>query len=181
MIITISGTVAHRGKNFVIISCQGIGYKVIWPENAVAILSGAVTLYTHEVQREDGRELFGFLTMAALELFWKLLEVSGVGPRNAQKIIFAAPVEEVRANIMKGNLAFFTEISGVGTKRAQKIILELKGVLVDGDSGTSVDRDAVEALIGLGYQRRQAEEALRGIEGESTEDRIRSALKVLSR
>ena len=192
MIITLSGTVTHRGEAFAIVENNGIGYKVSVPERVARTLGERIDLFTHEVMREDGRELFGFLSISALELFWKLLNVSGVGPRSAQKIVYVGSgVEEVKANIMKGNLTFLTNVPGIGNKTAQKIILELKGVLVEDSEGEVADTDALEALVGLGYARRQAAEALARCEGNSgeagpgsagdTEARIRAALKILSR
>jgi Holliday junction DNA helicase RuvA len=139
-----------------------------------------MTLYTHEVHREDAHELFAFLSLDALELFWKLIGISGVGPRSAQKIVFADEVGLVRAHIMRGNVAFLTHIHGVGTKTAQKIILELKGVLTEAPAGPVVDVDALEALLGLGYRRTEALKALEGLAGDS-EEQVRAALKILSR
>jgi Holliday junction DNA helicase RuvA len=181
MITTLHGTVTHHRAGFLILEVAGIGYKVMLPEDRAHELAGEVRLYTHEVIRESERELFGFLSLAALELFWKLLSVSGVGPRSAQKIVYAGAIEDVKGNIMNGNLAFLTDVPGIGKKTAQKIILELKGTFVDEPLLTPRDADAVEALVGLGYARRQAEEALSGIEGATTEERIRAALKFLSR
>ncbi len=181
MITTLHGTVIQHGVGFLIFEVQGIGYKVILPEDRAHELTGEMRLYTHEVIRESERELFGFLSLEALELFWKLINVSGVGPRSAQKIVFSGVVDEVKGNIMKGNLTFLTDIPGIGTKTAQKIILELKGALIDEPFAAARDVDAMEALVGLGYARRQAEEALSGIEAATTEDRIRAALKFLSR
>jgi Holliday junction DNA helicase RuvA len=154
---------------------------VTLPEDAAHGLSGEVTVFTHEVIRESERELFGFLSLSSLELFWKLINISGVGPKSAQKIVFAGSVDEVKGNIMKGNLSFLTDIPGIGTKTAQKIILELKGALAEEPSVAAFDADAIEALVGLGYSRKQAEDALSGLEAETTEERIRAALKSLSR
>ncbi|MFA6131947.1 MAG: Holliday junction branch migration protein RuvA [Patescibacteria group bacterium] len=182
MITSLRGKIEYHGIGFVILEVGGVGYKVNLPEDRAHELSGEVLLYTHEVQREDQHELFGFLSMEALNLFWKLTSVSGVGPKVGQKIVFANTVENVKEKIMKGDIAFLTDIPGVGKKTAQKIILEMKGVLVE-DTGRPVgfDADAVEGLVGLGYARRQAEDVLSGLEGSTTEDRIRAALKILSR
>lgn len=182
MITTLHGQIKYHGIAFVIIEVGGIGYKVNLPEDRARELLGEVMFYTHEVQRDDQHELFGFLSLEALELFWKLIAVSGVGPKVGQKIVFAGTVEKIREKIMKGDLAFLTDIPGVGKKTAQKIILELKGALVE-DTGRPVgfDIDAVEGLVGLGYTRRQAEDVVAGLEAETTEDRIRAALKILSR
>lgn len=182
MIITLRGQLKHHGVGFVVIEVNGVGYKVNLPEDRAHELVGEVLLYIHEVQREDQHELFGFFSIEALELFWKLTSVSGVGSKVGQKIVFANTVEKVKEKIMKGDLAFLTDIPGIGKKTAQKIILELKGVLVeDVVRPSDFDNDAVEGLVGLGYARRQAEEVLSGLEGETTEERIRKALKFLAR
>lgn len=182
MITTLCGQIKYHGVGFIIIEVGGIGYKVNLPEDRAHELSGEILLYTHEVQREDQHELFGFLSMEALELFWKLISVSGVGPKVGQKIVFAGSVEKVKEKIMKGDLAFLIDIPGVGKKTAQKIILELKGALVEEvDRPVGFDPDAVEGLVGLGYPRRQAEDVVAGLEAETTEERIRAALKILSR
>lgn len=183
MIVSLTGTVTHRAAGFLILEVEGVGYKVILPEDASRAITGTVTLYTHEVIRDDQRELFGFTSLGALELFWQLASVSGVGPRSAQKIASAGSVDAVKSNIMKGNVAFLTDVPGIGTKTAQKIILELSGTLAEEPSAaaSSLDSDAIEALIGLGYARKQAEEALSNVEADTTEQRIRAALKALSR
>ncbi|HCU32048.1 MAG: Holliday junction ATP-dependent DNA helicase RuvA [Candidatus Uhrbacteria bacterium GW2011_GWE2_45_35] len=182
MITSLRGKIEYHGVGFVVVEVAGVGYKVNLPEDRAHELSGELLLFIHEVQRDDQHELFGFLSMEALGLFWKLTNVSGVGPKVGQKIVFANSVEKVKEKIMKGDLLFLIDIPGVGKKTAQKIILELKGSLVDDQTRpVGLDIDAVEALVGLGYSRRQAEDALVGLEAETTEDFIRAGLKVLSR
>ncbi|MFH1405097.1 MAG: Holliday junction branch migration protein RuvA [Patescibacteria group bacterium] len=181
MIIMLQGTIEYKGLNFVILVRDGIGYKVSLPDSAVHSLSGEVSLYTHEIIRDDAHELFGFQSMGALELFWKLISISGVGPRNAQRIIFSSDIDEVKSKIMSGDLTFLMNVPGIGKKTAQKIILELKGVLAEEPITSQYNKDALEALVGLGYQRRQAQDVLAVIEVEDTEECIRTALKMLSR
>lgn len=182
MIAKVTGQVIYRGEGFVIVECGDVGYKVTLPEEAARGASGNVSYFTHEVQREDGRELFGFPSVDALELFWMLTSVSGVGPKSGQKIAYAASVREVRERIAKADVAFFKGVPGVGMKTAQKIILELKGELMDApDEAASVDPDALEALVGLGYPRKQAEEVLAMIDAESSEERVKKALKMMGR
>lgn len=181
MMAYIQGSVLSHGVGFVIVQNNGIGYKVTVPESIAHEIQDPASLYLHEAQREDGRELFGFLSLEQLELFWKLIAVSGVGPKSGQKIVFSDTVERVKAKIMAGDLAALTDVPGIGKKTAQKIILELKGVLVEEPGMGALDGDAIEALVGLGYSRRDAEAALLGIEEGDTEARIRAALKRLSR
>lgn len=183
MIAMLKGTVVYRGDGFAIVEVAGIGYKVTMPEVIILALPAEVTLYTHEVQRDDGRELFGFQNMNTMELFWKLTTVSGVGPKSAQKIANAGSVDAVKSHIMKGNVAFLSAVPGIGKKTAQKIILELSGIIAEeGVSSTSggPNGEEIDALVGLGYTRKQADDALKGTKG-SVEDRIRAALKSLSR
>lgn len=181
MMAYIQGRILYHGVGYVIVENGGIGYKITVPESSAHQIQDPATLYLYEVQRDDGRELFGFLSFAQLELFWKLITISGVGPKSGQKIVFSDAVEHVKAKIMNGDLAALTDVPGIGKKTAQKIILELKGVLVEEPDVIRLDRDAVEALVGLGYSRRDAEAALSGIEEGDTEARIRVALKRLSR
>ncbi len=182
MIVSLKGSVIHHGVGFVIIENAGIGYRVQVPEDRAHQLHGDVFLYTHEVIRESERELFGFLTVEALELFWKLIHVSGVGPKSAQKIVFTNQTEKVKERIMAADLSFLTSVPGIGKKTAQKIILELKGVLAQEPVILTADQDALEALVALGYPRKTAEQALAGLdEQETTEGRIRTALKLLAK
>jgi len=181
MIVKLSGNVTYHGVGFVIVECGGIGYRVNVPEDAAHGLRDQVTLFTHQVIREDAHELFGFLTMDALELFWKLISISGVGPKSAQKIVFAAEVATVKGKIMQGDVGFLTDVPGIGKKTAQKIILEMKGALVEDAPGAALDADAVDALASIGYPRREAEEALARVEGDTTEERVRAALRLLGK
>jgi holliday junction DNA helicase RuvA len=181
MLAYLEGTVLYHGKGYVIVKRDGVGYKVSFPEPAASLLNGEVTMYLHEVIRDHERELFGFSQIEQMELFWKLIAISGVGPRGAQKIVCSGPVEKVKKLIMSADLAMLTDVPGVGKKTAQKIILELKGVLTDELGSAVSDQDAVDGLIGIGYSRKDAEAALSGLEGGSTEDLIRQALKRMAR
>ncbi len=183
MIAMLKGTVAFRGNGFLIVDVAGVGYKVTMPEMLIRALPSEVMLYTHEVQRDDGRELFGFENMNTLELFWRLTTVSGVGPKSAQKIANAGTVDVVKSHIMKGDVAFLSAVPGIGKKTAQKIILELSGIIAeegDASTGSGQNGEEIDALMGLGYTRKQADDALKDTKG-SVEDRIRAALKSLSR
>jgi len=181
MMVYLQGKLLYHGVGYVVIENHGIGYKITIPESAAHEVHDPAVLYLHEAIREDGRELFGFLSVAQLELFWKLISISGVGPKSAQKIVYSDSVEQMKSKIMRGDLASLTNVPGIGKKTAQKIILELKGALADEPDVASLDADAIEALVGLGYSRRDAQTALSGIDEGDTESRIRLALKRLSR
>ncbi|NQV88758.1 MAG: Holliday junction branch migration protein RuvA [Parcubacteria group bacterium] len=180
MMSYLQGTVLHQGKGYVIVENAGVGYKISTPESMARDFHGEVTLFLHEVIRDSERELFGFSSIQQLELFWKLISISGVGPRGAQKIVFADRIDQVKAKIMAGDLTALTSVPGVGKKTAQKIILELKGVFADDTDVSALNGEAIDALVGLGYAKRDAEAALSGLELDDTEACIRAALKRLS-
>ncbi len=131
MMSYIEGEVIYHGAGYLIIKRGGIGYRVSLPDMVARDFRGEVELYLHEVIRDNERELFGFSSIDQLELFWKLIAISGVGPKIAQKIIFSKQIDKVRSKIMSGDLEFLTDVPGVGRKTAQKIILELKGALAE--------------------------------------------------
>jgi len=181
MIVTSDGNITYRGGGFVVVESNGIGYKVHIPEEFVYELSESGTYYVHEAIRDSERELFGFPSLQALELFWRLTNVSGVGARTAQKIVFSGSIDRVKRNIMAGDRTFLKSVKGVGKKTAQKIILELKGVLTEEPTTDALDGEAIDALESLGYSRRHAQEALSEIEAKSTEARVKAALKLLGK
>ncbi len=180
MIAWINGKTIRKGGNWLIVDVNGLGYRVYAAASIVlaAKIGEPIAMWTHEQQREDGCEYFGFATPEELEFFWKLITVSGVGPKMGLTIVGASNLNMVTKWIDQGNIAALSEIHGVGKKTAQKIVLELKGKLADEDSGGD---EAVDALVGLGYSREEARGALEGIAGEAVEERVKAALKRLGR
>lgn len=178
------GTVLDNGLDWMLVDVNGVGYRLgVALSLSAKYQSGDVaTVWTHEVVRDDTRQLFGFESKDALELFWKLIAVNGVGPKVAQKILGVSSPAEVRKNVMDGSVEFLTRVPGVGKKTAQKIVLELKGSLVmdDEETGetTSMDEDLIDALTSLGYATNEAKKmADRLPEGlESIEDKIKAVL-----
>jgi Holliday junction DNA helicase RuvA len=183
MIITLAGTLTHKGDGFAVVEVAGVGYQVQVNKTTAAALKtgGPVKLWTHEYLREDARELYGFATGAEHRLFRRLLAISGVGPKIAMNLLTLGAVEEIERIIEKGDVARLSSVTGVGKKTAQKIVLELKGKLVSvaDEQGDEV----VSALVGLGYAREKAREAVRRVGDQETtvEDRLREALRELGR
>ncbi len=169
----------------VLLEVQGVGYvvRVSVPTLALLKVGEQTFLYIHDHIREDAHELFGFLSVADLALFDQLLGISGVGPKVAMTILSIGSADTVRRAIMNGDLATLTSVPGVGKKTAQKIVLELKGQLIEGEQGSSIDKDVIEALESLGYSAQQAREALKQISSEIVETpaRVREALRLLSK
>lgn len=182
MIGSLRGEVLELGDTWALLEVQGIGYRVTAPPHVLASIRSATRafVYTYDHIREDTHELFGFTLLSDLELFEQLISISGVGPKAAMTILSIGSGDMVRRAIMAGDLTTLTSVPGVGKKTAQKIVLELKGQLVEEDTAQDEDRDAIDALMSLGYSAAQAKEALKGISAMDTSDRIREALKHLS-
>lgn len=183
MIASLRGNILEKGPNWVLIEVAGIGYRVRSTPSLVSDLrqDADAFLYVHHHVREDAEDLFGFKSMADLDLFNSLLSISGVGPKAALTILSVGSSDQVKRAIMTGDLATLTSIPGVGKKTAQKIILELKGQLVEEDSSSGIDSDVLDALVGLGYSTQQAKDALKHVKTDDPADKIKEALKLLAK
>jgi len=144
----------------------------------------AVSLFTHLVVREDAHILYGFATQEERAAFRQLIKISGVGPRTALSVLSGLSVADLAEAITLQDAARLTTVPGIGKKTAERLLLELKGRIITGTgkaqaSGAS---DVVNALIGLGYNEKEALQAVKGLPpGLGVADGIRSALKSLAR
>jgi Holliday junction DNA helicase RuvA len=183
MIITIAGTVTHKTDRYLVIEAAGIGYQVQMSRSSLAaVLVGSETrFWTHEHLREDARELYGFLTAGDHDLFLKLIGVTGVGPKAAISILELGGAAAVSGAVERSDIGFLSGANGIGRKTAQKIVLELQGRLVSATVGNEGE-EVIAALVGLGYGREAAKEALGRIGSDgSVEERLRAALRELGR
>lgn len=185
MLATLHGKVSEVFMDFFILEVNGIGYRLRAHSGTLSAISVGADkrVYLHEHIREDAYDLYAFLTMDELDFFEKLLGVSGVGPKVALAVCSAAPLENLRSRLAQGDADWLASLPGLGKKTAQKIVLELKGKLVEVGVVAESDRELVEALTNLGYTAFQAREAAKKVplETRDTSDRLRAALKLLSR
>lgn len=179
MIAYLNGEVLHGGDGWAVLLVSDVGYK-IFPVGFSALAGSRLEVHILDYIREDRRELFAFESRELMELFQKLIDISGVGPKLAQKILASGDAEALQRNIVSGEIGFFTSISGVGKKTAQKIILELKGVIVSVESASPIDNDTLDALLSLGYQKRDVQDIISELTADSPEERIKEALRMLS-
>lgn len=170
----------------------GVVYEVEVPLTVLQRLppeGGAVELRTLQVIRQDFMALFGFLEPTERILFQRLLGASGVGPNLAVAMLSTFPAPRLAQALAERDLAALTQVSGVGKKKAERIALELadrvkdltQAMVPDGSDGLpSGPREAVSALIALGYSFSDADAAVRqvleGGEDLTTEALIRKAL-----
>ena len=172
----ISGVTAELLPGAAVIDCGGVGYKLTVPASTVGKLASSVgekaKLFTHLSVREDAMELFGFATEAELDVFRKLISVSGIGPKGAVAVLSTLSVEEFARACASGDYKTIARANGIGPKTAQRVIVELKdkvGAVGSASSGapvfTPVGSNAsqvIDTLLLYGFQRPQIEDALRG-------------------
>lgn len=185
MIRTLRGNVLEVHVSFCILEVAGVGYEVRTTGSVLSSISAGTPslFYVHDHIREDARDLYGFLAYDQLELFERLLSVSGVGPKVALTLMSAGSAGSVRKAILEGDLNFLTSIPGVGKKTAQKIVLDLKGRLVEEEGMSSGDTEVIDALVSLGYASGDARKAVQALPASIVDvsARIREALKMLSK
>jgi Holliday junction DNA helicase RuvA len=152
-------------------------------------LGAPVTLFVHQVVREDANLLYGFASREERDMFRMLLKVNGVGPKMALAILSGMEADAFAACIRQGDVGTLTCIPGVGKKTAERLVIEMRDRIGDGSTAipgmggiafpASPERDAVTALIALGYKAVEAERAVGKLvkDNASAEDLIRQALK----
>ena len=185
----ISGKVAAVGESRVVVDCGGVGFALRASAFACAECSRKteVKMPVYLAVREDALELFGFVDESERELFLRLINVSGVGPKLAVAVISGMPKERLAAAIVAGDIAALSSIKGVGKKTAERIALELKSKLAEFVGGVSVsetaaapvaNEQAVLALVSLGYDKKEAESVVKKVTKPdmTTEQIIRAAL-----
>lgn len=181
MIASLEGILTEKDEGRVIIEVAGVGYEISVPTHTFAKLrQGEQTrLCIVHVIKEDAEDLYGFETSEARNLFKKLISISGVGPKTGVQVMSIGTTDEIRRAIDAGDVTRLTSIPGIGGKTAQKIILELRGKLAEQTSAQE-DSDLLDALVAMGYNRREAGEALSQISTQlSEEQRLKEALKRL--
>jgi Holliday junction DNA helicase RuvA len=187
MIALISGRVAVRRSDHVVVDCGGVGYRLAVSTETLKQVPAAghdVLLHSHLVVRDDALALYGFATEEERDLFLMLLGVQTVGPKMALAVLSGAPPRELLSAVAAGDVTRL-KAPGVGKRTAERIIVELRekvGAVLPGDAITVARSDdpasqAREALLGLGYSPAEIDELLDGAGGESTEDLIAHALR----
>ncbi len=188
MIALVSGTVAVRRSDHVVIDCGGVGYRLAVSSNTlrqVPAVGSEVLLHAHLVVRDDALALYGFASEDERELFLMLLGVQSVGPKVALAVLSGGSPRELLTALAAGDAARFQAFPGIGKRTAERIIVELRekvGVslpehaisVTSGDDPLSLARDG---LLGLGYSPVEVDELLDGVAGETAEEMIANALR----
>jgi Holliday junction DNA helicase RuvA len=174
----------------IVVMCAGVGYEIDVPMSTFYHLPRTgenVELLMHQVVREDAHLLFGFLTAAERAAFRQLLKISGVGPKVALSVLSGLSVEDLAAAVAAQDAARLTKVPGVGKKTAERLVLELRdrlpmAVTVVRAGASPANGDVTNALLGLGYNEREASAAVRQLPADlPLTDAIRQALKLLAK
>ncbi len=177
MINHLHGTIFDRGKDFVVIECAGIGFKVAVTASTLGELpvgDTAVMILTHLQIRDGGGDIFGFSCEEERELFFALTGVAGVGPKSGMSVLSVLGGNGVISAALRGDAKLFSSVPGIGKKLAQRMVSELPDRLKRLTSGTlesdgkfhvasgnsSEPSEAVDALVSLGFSRTDAHDAV---------------------
>ena len=176
MIAFVEGTVRALRDGSVVVAVGGFGMEVLAPRPALerCRIGESVRLETYLLVREDALTLFGFVDSESLDLFKVLIGVSGVGPKLALALLSNFSGHTLAGAILDGDVALLASTPGVGRKTAERLTLELQNKLpahlkaAARTSGKPADdnaayRDAVEALVALGYREAQVRAAISGL------------------
>ncbi|HOL21836.1 MAG TPA: Holliday junction branch migration protein RuvA [bacterium] len=193
MIYYIQGKLVFKSPTRVVVENNGIGYTVnvsLETSHSIGEEGDDVRLFTYQLVREEEVQLYGFATEKERDAFLMLLSVPGVGPKVALRILSGLTTEELYQAILSEDTATFTEVPGVGKKTGERLIVELKQKIeklpVLPGKEEKMEREifsgAVEALIVLGYKRKDAVNAVSRVIKDagrvmSIEEVIKEALK----
>jgi len=196
MIARLTGRIVEKEPHQVVVDTAGVGYRLMIPLSTFYTLpaEGAeVTLRVHTHVREDALLLYGFATRDEQQLFERLIEISGIGPRLALAILSGLPATDLVDAIAVGDSGRLRGIPGVGPKTADRVVLEMRDRIrmmkatmtaperEGGGAGRgSLRGDVVSALMNLGYKQSQAEEAVRragGADAAPSADPLQDLLK----
>ena len=181
MIHALTGAITGATPNAVILRSGPMHWQIEASAGTIRTLMGhrgeEVTVFTYLHSRDDGLTLFGFATEGERSLFFDLIKVDGIGPKQAIRILSGTSVESFLQSVEEGNVDALTHIKGLGKKTAQKILLSLQDRLVQaGSTGTAGGKEPhseiLEALVEMGYDRRLARDALGRVAEELSRTRM---------
>lgn len=198
MIALVAGDVAVRRPDHVVIeTASGVGYRLgVSAETLghVPAVGLPVSLHAHLIVRDDAIVLYGFHTEEERDLFLQLIGVQGVGPKVAQAVLGGGTPRQLVGAIIAGDAARFQAVPGIGKRIAERIVGELRDKVGLGDWGETADPGDItvhrgddprllarDGLVGLGWSLQEAEELLRGLEGDTPEELIAQALRGANR
>ena len=177
----IIGKITGVDSDSITLENNGIGYLIHTP-NPYAFKEGEeYKVYLYQQIKEDEHLLFGFKSIGEKELFLKLINVKGLGPKMALPIIAMGSITGIADAINRENILYLKKFPKIGDKLARQMILDLKGKLqITGESTESVSDEVYDALLALGYKDRDVKNVIGRVNKEnSVEEQIKEALRLM--
>lgn len=188
MIAFVNGVVRIIRSDRVVLDVHGVGYEVYLANALSQKMGDELFLYTYQHVREDAILLFGFLKEEDYEVFMRLINVKGIGPKTAQTMLSVCSGKEMIEAIENDDVKKLKTLPGIGAKTAGQIVLDLKGKFVsletsDGATSNPVWGQVQDALLSLGYKTNQLTTIKKELENaELGEDEmLRQALILLAK
>ncbi|MCD7132265.1 Holliday junction branch migration protein RuvA [Limosilactobacillus balticus] len=195
----LTGLVTVVAPQYIVVDVNGVGYKLLVanPYRYQEDRTKKVQVYVYQAVREDNISLFGFTDQNEKNLFMQLINVSGIGPKSALAILANPDHQGLVDAITNNNVSYLTKFPGIGKKTASQIVLDLRDKLTNESSSSlfattqlAVDatvnselKDALEALVALGYKERdikKIQKTLMKEEQMATDEYLRQALRLLN-
>ena len=178
----IKGKITYVTSNYIIIDNNGIWY-IIFVANPYSYEENKEYLiYTYNYINENENSLYGFISMDEKELFLKLINVKGLGPKTAMPMLATGSVNGIKDAIDRENVLYLKKFPKVGDKLARQMILDLKGKLANVEGDSTESTELVEVLENLGYKTADIKKILPKVNKElRLEDQIKEALKLMLR
>jgi Holliday junction DNA helicase RuvA len=186
----IVGVLAAKQPPQVLVDVNGVGYEIDVPMSTfynLPAIGEKVSLLTHLAIREDAHLLYGFGSETERAAFRELIKVSGIGAKTALSVLSGLSVNDLAAAIAAADPGRIVKVPGIGKKTAERLLLELKGKPVFAGAiaspvATNASDDVRQALLALGYNERETNDAIRGLPADlAVGEAIRQALRALSR
>jgi Holliday junction DNA helicase RuvA len=164
MFNSLCGTITYKDEGRVFLQSGDVEWEVLTSRTSSEDLpevGARARVYVHLYHRDDQLRLYGFSQAGERDGFLDLLRVEGVGPRQALRILSGVEVHRLIEALDNEDLGFLSAIPGIGAKTAQKILLKLKGKMAAASpTGVSVEEDVINALVGMGFERKNARAAV---------------------
>lgn len=202
MIGRLKGTLIGKQAPVLLVDVNGVGYELEAPMSTfyqLPPLNQTVVLHTHMVVREDAHLLYGFASEEERALFRALIRVNGVGAKLALTVLSGISVDDFVRCVHDNDAATLVRLPGVGKKTAERLIIEMRDRFKDWQTAPAPGvsamvmpvshsigdplREAIAALVALGYKPQEASRLVQGVgaEGKTSEEIIRHALRAAVR
>ncbi len=178
----IKGIVSETESNFIVLECNGVGYLIYVSNPFSFTLNEEAKVYVYTQIKEDEHLLYGFKTKEEKNLFLRLINVKGVGPKLVMPMLATGSVAGIIDAIDRENILYLKKFPKVGDKVARQIILDLKGKLAPTQNSSTISGfdELVSVLEGLGYKTVDIKKILPNIDSSvSIEAQVKEALKLL--